>query len=94
MSFCERENQKNLITKQQYLKTWKILEGLGSDKHLIIIVNEVAPTIAYCLQENFSTSDMLPVSNKHMSLKPMHMEASAFVKKTITFGLGCLGSRG
>ena len=24
MSFCEKENQKNAITKHQYLKTWKI----------------------------------------------------------------------
>ena len=33
MSFCENKNQKNAITKHQYLKTWKILAGLGFDKH-------------------------------------------------------------
>ena len=33
MSFCENKNQKNAVTKHQYLKTWKILPGLGFDKH-------------------------------------------------------------
>ena len=33
----------------------------------LIIVNVYAPAIAKCLQENLSTSDLQPVSNKQMS---------------------------
>ena len=63
---CHFARKKNAITKHQYLKTWKILAGLGFDKHLVI-VNVYAPAIAKCLQENLSTSDLQPVSNKQMS---------------------------
>ena len=44
-------------------------------------MNVYVPAIAKCLQKNLSTSDLLPVSNKQMSSKPMHMEASASAKK-------------
>ena len=33
----------------------------------LVIVNVYAPAIAKCLQENLSTSDLLPVSNKQVS---------------------------
>ena len=54
----------------------------GSDlTNIVVIVNVYVPAIAKCLQENLSTSDLPPLSNKQMSLKPMYMEASAFAKK-------------
>ena len=68
MSFCENKNQKNAITKHQYLKTWKISCGPRIWQALVtIIVNVYAPAIAKCLQENLATPDLQPVSNKQMS---------------------------
>ena len=69
-SFCEKENQK---TQLQNINIWKPGRFLrGSDlTNIVVIVNVYAPAIAKCLQENLSTSDLPPLSNKQMSLKPM-----------------------
>ena len=46
----------------------RVLEAVASRiLKSLIIVNVYAPAIAKCLQENLSTSDLQPVSNKQMS---------------------------
>ena len=46
-----------------------------------------------CVPSSLSASDLLPISNKQMSLKPMHMEVSAFAKTKLTFALGKMADR-
>ena len=76
-------------TQLQNINIWKPgrflrASGLTSTtcSYIVHVSADVyVPAIAKCLQENLSTSDLLPVSTKQMSLKPMHMEAWAFAKK-------------
>ena len=79
MSFCEKENQKNAITKHQYLKTWKIRFLQASDLQDLTsfsIVHVHGPSHCY-ISSRKPFYDLLPVSNKQTSFMPM--EASAFV---------------
>ena len=84
MSFCVKENQKTQLQNITILKPGRFLHCRPRIWQALVIVNVsdvYVPATAKCLQENLSTSDLLPISNKQMSLKPMHMEVSAFAKK-------------
>ena len=66
-----RCHSARIKTKKRYYKT-SIFENLEDSCgpriwQALVIVNVYAPAIAKCLQENLSTFDLQPVSNKQMS---------------------------